>query len=315
MMEEKMRERARNAMRLILEAARYGVQEVDEPLDLSAVKGDECVIVLCSDDPKEIEAFDRTNYSLMVNNQEMVCKKLLFSLDESVKTEHCIVWGVREFVRYSGEAVLADILERQLSLSLGDAGEGQGKSSAGESEEQTGASIPHLPIKVNKQQAERIAGIQGSGNLKFMPHWVYHFVSSGEQVYKDHRVPFDAEGDGAINAINGIKLEIDPRNIEESGVAVNAEMVQPHISKEDATERIFQELEERLTQRVRIKQVKGDAIFYEEKVIKPDRKNITIDIREVFIPVWQIRGKKIVEINANTGEVLSVPMDEGVEIL
>lgn len=72
---------------------------------------------------------------------------------------------------------------------------------------------------------------------------------------------------------------------------------------------------ERLTQRVRIKQVKGDAIFYEEKVIKPDRKNITIDIREVFIPVWQIRGKKIVEINANTGEVLSVPMDEGVEIL
>jgi hypothetical protein len=61
--------------------------------------------------------------------------------------------------------------------------------------------------------------------------------------------------------------------------------------------------------------VKGDAIFYEEKVIKPDRKNIQLDIMQVYVPVWQVKGKKIVEVNAFTGEILSEPMDEGVEIL
>ena len=51
------------------------------------------------------------------------------------------------------------------------------------------------------------------------------------------------------------------------------------------------ELVDRLTQKVRIKQEKGDAIFYEEKILKPDKKNITIDAKQVYIPVWQIRGK------------------------
>ncbi|MDD1719971.1 MAG: hypothetical protein LUQ25_07930 [Methanoregulaceae archaeon] len=315
-MEEKMRERARNAMRLILEAAKYVVEEVDEPLDLSAVKGDDCILVLCSDDENEIAQFDKTNYSLKINESELGCTKLLFSLDESIHTEHCIVWGVKEFVQFSGESVLADILDRQLQLTLSPARKSAGDTSQGqETEETSGVTIPHLPIKITKQNAERIAGIAGTGSLKFLPHWLFHYVSSGEQMYKEHRVPFDSEGWGALNAINGIKIEIKPENIEKSGISLNAEIVSPHITKEDASERITSELIERLTQRVRIKQVKGDAIYYEEKVVKPDKHNFDIDISEVYIPVWQIRGKKIVEINAFTGEILSVPMDEGVEIL
>jgi hypothetical protein len=78
---------------------------------------------------------------------------------------------------------------------------------------------------------------------------------------------------------------------------------------------MYKDLIDQLTRTVRIKQVKGDAIFYEEKVIRPDRKNIQLDIRQMYVPVWQVRGKKIVEINAFTGEILSQPMDEGVEIL
>lgn len=311
-----MRERARNAMRLILEAARYSVEEVDEPLDLSAIKEDECILVLCSDDEKEIALFDRTNYSLQVKDGEMTCRKLLFSLDDSILTNNCIVWGVREFVQFSGEAVLADILDRQLQLRLAPPGAPHGEPAPGPAnEEPSGVAIPHLPVKINKQEAERIAGIVGTGSLKFMPHWLYHYVSSGEQMYKEHRVPFDSEGWGALNAINGIKIEIDPKLVDKSGISINAEIVQPHISKDDADERICNELIERLTQRVRIKQVKGDAIYYEEKVVKPDKRNIDIELDEVYVPVWQIRGKKIVEINAYTGEILSVPMDEGVEIL
>ena len=118
MMEHDMREKAKNAMRLILEAARFEVEEVDEPLDLSAVREGTCLLVLCSNDRELIGQFDKTNYSLMVNDHEMTCKKLLFTLDKEIITENCIQWGIDEFVRYSGEAVLADIVDRELALDL-----------------------------------------------------------------------------------------------------------------------------------------------------------------------------------------------------
>jgi hypothetical protein len=320
-MEHDMREKAKNAMRLILEAARFEVEEVDDPLDLSAVRDGTCLLVLCSNDSDIIGQFDKTNYSLMIDDHEMSCKKLLFSIDKEIVTENCIQWGVDEFVRYTGEAVLADILDRELALDLTPS---KGKKAPGatvssdketkQKEEPSGITIPHYPIKVTEQAAIRIGGVQGAAKLRFIPYFLFHYTSSGEQVYKDRRIPFDADGWGAINAINGIKIELDGKQVEETEIPGGSEVSDPHIRKEEATERIVNELIDRLTQKVRIKQEKGDAIFYEEKILKPDKKNITVDTRQVYIPVWQIRGKKIVEINAFTGELLSEPMDEGVEI-
>jgi len=318
MMEHETREKAKNAVKLILEAAGFEVEEVDEPLDLSAVRDGEYVAVLCSVDPGTIAEFDRTNYNLVIGGEQVPCKKLLFTLDNTIHTEHCIVWGVKEFVRLSGESTLARVLDRELSLTLipGSVSESIPEAKPGPVEaENSGVSIPHLPVKVTKQNAERIAGTQGEANLRFMPHWVYHYMSSGEQVYQDHRIPFDSEGWGAINAINGLKLEIDPKTIDKGEIPGDAEIVKPKITKDEANTRVFGELVEQLTQHVRIKQVKGDTIFYEEKVMKPEKKNISIDIDLVHFPVWQVRGKKIVEVNAFTGDVLSQPMDEGVEIL
>ena len=320
-MEHDMREKAKNAMRLILEAARFEVEEVDDPLDLSAVRDSTCLLVLCSNDSDIIGQFDKTNYSLMIDDHEMSCKKLLFSIDKEIVTENCIQWGVDEFVRYTGEAVLADILDRELALDLAPS---KGKKAPGSSassdketkqkEEPSGITLPHYPIKVTEQAAIRIGGVQGTAKLRFIPYFLFHYTSSGEQVYKDRRIPFDADGWGAINAINGIKIELDGKLVEETEIPGGAEVSDPHIRKEEATDRIVNELIDRLTQKVRIKQEKGDAIFYEEKILKPDKKNITVETRQVYIPVWQIRGKKIVEINAFTGELLSEPMDEGVEI-
>ena len=118
MMEHDMREKAKNAMRLILEAARFEVEEVDEPLDLSAVRDGDCLLVLCSNDADLIGQFDKTNYSLMVDDHEMTCKKLLFTLEKDIVTENCTQWGIDEFVQYAGEAVLADIVARELTLDL-----------------------------------------------------------------------------------------------------------------------------------------------------------------------------------------------------
>jgi hypothetical protein len=317
MMEQDMREKAKNAMRLILEAARFEVEEVDDPLDLSAVRDSTCLLVLCSNDHAMIGQFDKTNYSLMIDDQEMNCKKLLFSLEKDLSTENCIQWGVDEFVRYTGEAVLADIVGRELALDLTPTKikKVAEKAAVAEKEEEpSGITLPHFPVKISEQAAIRSGGVQGSAKLRFMPYFLFHYQSTGEQVYKDRRIPFDAEGWGAINAINGIRIDLDGKLVEETEIPGGAEVCDPHIRKDEATERIVSELIDRLTQKVRIKQEKGDAIFYEEKILKPDRKNITVDTKQVYIPVWQIRGKKIVEVNAFTGERLSEPMDEGVEV-
>jgi len=311
-----MREKAKNAMRLILEAARFEVEEVDDPLDLSAVRDSTCLLVLCSNDRNMIAQFDKTNYSLMIDDHEMTCKKLLFTLEKNVSTENCIQWGVDEFVRYTGEAVLADIVGRELALDLTPSKARMTAAATAEAatEEPSGITLLHFPIKLSEQAAIRTGGVQGTAKLRFMPYFLFHYTSTGEQVYKDRRIPFDADGWGAINAINGIKIDLDGKQVEEKEIPGGAEVCDPHIRKEEATERIISELIDRLTQKVRIKQEKGDAIFYEEKVLKPDRKNITVDAKQVYIPVWQIRGKKIVEVNAFTGELLSEPMDEGVEV-
>ncbi len=320
MMEHDMREKAKNAMRLILEAARFEVEEVDEPLDLSAVRDGTCLLVLCSNDSDLIKQFDKTNYSLMVDDHEMTCKKLLFTLEKDTVTENCIQWGIDEFVRYTGEAVLADIVSRELSLDLTPtkgkkaAAAAAAQAAAPVEEESSGISLLHFPVKLTEQAAIRTAGIQGAAKLRFIPYYLFHYTSSGEQVYKERRIPFDAEGWGAINAINGIKLDLDGKQAVESEIPAGAEVSDSHIAKEEASERMVNELTERLTQKVRIKQEKGDAIFYEEKTLKPDRKNITVETKQVYVPVWQIRGKKIVEVNAFTGELLSEPMDEGVEV-
>jgi hypothetical protein len=229
---------------------------------------------------------------------------------------------VKEFVRYAGEAVLADTLQRELALDLSRA---KGKvaapveaaklEEAPAAEPETGGiSIPHYPVKVDAQTAIRTAGIQGTAKLRFIPYWLFHYTSSGEQVYKDRRVPFNSDGWGGINAVNGMRTELDQTQVETKEISGSAEVVDPHIAKEDAKEKIISELIEKLTQRVRIKQEKGDAIFYEEKILKPDRKNIQVEFQQVFIPVWQIRGKKIAEVNAFSGELLTEPMDEGVEV-
>ncbi len=312
-----MREKAKNAMRLILEAARFEVEEVDDPLDLSAVREGVCVLVLCSNDRAMIAQFDKTNYSLMIDDQEMACKKLLFTLEKDLQTENCIQWGVDEFVRFTGEAVLADIVGRELALDLTPTKAKKTAVAAAavqKEEEPSGISLPHFPIKVSEQAAIRTGGIQGTAKLRFIPYFLFHYTSTGEQVYKDRRIPFDAEGWGAINAINGIRIDLDGKLVEDREIPAGSEVCDPHFRKDEATERIVSELIDRLTQKVRIKQEKGDAIFYEEKVLKPDRKNITVDTKQVYIPVWQIRGKKIVEVNAFSGELLSEPMDEGVEV-
>ena len=89
----------------------------------------------------------------------------------------------------------------------------------------------------------------------------------------------------------------------------------PVTQKQEIKEKITADLIKKLTKRLRLKTTAGDAIFAEEKEFKPTEDNIVLKIEKVYVPVWQVRGKKdIIEVNAFTGEELSVPSDEGCEV-
>ncbi|WP_292365279.1 MULTISPECIES: hypothetical protein [unclassified Methanoculleus] len=321
-MESGTREKARNVLKRILIAASYDVEEVGDPLDLSAIGSEDAMVVLCSDDLETIEKFDSMTYRLRTGDDDWVCRKLLFTLDPGVRTEDCILWGVDEFVRYAGRAALAEVLGQSLVLDLGRPAPAIRREpvetipATVEEEPEDGPELPHLPVQVAEKRACGIAGLHGTAKCRFIPYWNYRYVSAGEREVKDRLISFDAEGAGAINAINGLKMEIDPDEIERGPVPFGSEIVPARLVREDVEAQLVRDVVDRLTQRVRFRYEKGDAIFYEEKTLKPDRNNIKVDLETVYVPVWQVRGgSKIVEVNGFTGEVLSMPMDEGVELL
>ena len=170
-------------------------------------------------------------------------------------------------------------------------------------------------MKVDEKRARAISGESGNGTLRFIPYWRYHYRSSGQKGYGTQVVTFNAEKKGAINAINGAETSEELGQPEVSPVPVSAVVLQPMVPKAEAEEKLRNRIIEELTQKVRIKQAKGDTIFYEERVFKPEKKDIEIALELVHVPVWQFKGKKFVELNAVTGSILTEPMDTGAELL
>ncbi|MDD1653827.1 MAG: hypothetical protein LUQ64_04700 [Methanomicrobiales archaeon] len=309
-----MRERARLAVRRILEAASFEVEDLESPLDLSAVRNDTCMIVLCSDDAGEIEEFDRTGYRCRLGDQEVASRKLLLTFSDHPATSQCIRWGRDQLERYAGQAALAYILQKPLALELGSATPMIVRKET-VPQELTGPEIPHLPMKVDEARARSMTGAEGEALCRFIPYWYFHYHSQGQKSFGSQVVSFNAEKSGALNAINGQETELDIAKVQTTGIPIHSLVLQPVIPKNDAEEKIRTQVVDQQTQKVRVRQAKGDTIFYEERVFKPERKDITVDLQMVYIPVWQFKGKKIAELNAFTGEVLREPMDTGAEIL
>ena len=314
-MEQRTREKASRAVSDILKAAGFDVHNAPAPLDLSAIRENTYLLVICSDDPDEVSSYSDTDYTIRVGQEEKICEKLLVTFNPSITADNCIIWYPEEFAQYVGEAVLARILGKTLVLPLnGDKDPGvyktQGRERSGD-----GIRIPHLPIRIHRDEAEEKAGAPGIATLRFLPHWMFRFTCKGSADYKDQVIQFDKTGSGAMNAINGAFTDVDGDTITRREIPEGSELAKPSISRMEAEEKITSHLIRAMTRRVQIRQVRGDAIFYEEKNLAPDPSSISLDLRELYIPVWQIKGRKIIEINAYTGERLLEPLDDGVEII
>ena len=311
--------RAQEVVRWIFKAASYEVDDGDGAIDLSAFRGDECVVILCSEDASEIEDFDRLKYRFNLDSGPVLCKKLLVSFAPPVSAHSCTVWKERDLTQNLAQAAGSYIREDTFSLTLSPSAETDAPRAARlihtETEPEPGPEIPHLPVTITASRAQAICGVKGTTLLRFIPYWEYRAESHGEKVYKSHVISFEREENGVVSAINGMKGDFTTEITEMTAVPGDAEILPPKLTKKDVKEQVLSTFIEDLSQTVRISQSEGDAIFYEDRSFSPEPDNISISYEIVYVPVWQIRGNRIAEVNAFTGDLLEMPMDDGVEVL
>lgn len=293
----------------------------DGAMDLSAFRGDECVVILCSEDATEIQEFDRLKYRVTLESGPVLCTKLLVSFTPPVQAGSCIIWGERELTetiaRTAGSYIRGDVASLFLSPPAGTtASRGVVHTYAEpKSEPEPGPEIPHLPVAITAARAQVIAGVKGTVTLRFIPYWSYRAESHGEKIYKNHIISFEREEHGVVSAVNGLKGDFTAEITETKTVPGDADILPVKLTKNEITERVLAALVTELSQTVRISQAEGDTIFYEDRDFSPDPQNINVSSEIVYVPVWQIRGNRIAEVNAFTGDILEMPMDDGVEVL
>jgi len=317
-----IRERAVKAISDILKRAGYETGEGNEQIDLSAYTDDDCIVVLCSDDENRIDNFNNKKFRIELECGRVECKKILFTMNSSAHADNCITWSYQDLAKYSGQAVVAYVLDEMLALELSNTTkkrEYQQYPPVSETDDEYAPELPLLPSKISEEKARRIAGIKGSLKKLYIPHYLYECRSSGEKRFRSHIIDFNSEIYGLVNAVSGTNADFGEEElnfgiIEEGTVPGSAEIIQPKTNKKEIKEDIKRDFVEGLTKSVRVSTTEGDTIYYEDKEVRPDEESVSTEIMLVYLPVIQIRGDKVVEINAFTGELLEEPMDDGVEL-
>lgn len=315
--------RAVEIIKNILEIASYEVEDGEGLIDLSAYYDDECIVVLCSDDREKIDQFNKKTIRVRLGEDTADCKKLIFTMNNNPGAENCIIWGYSELLKYSGQASVAYVLDQALSLKLE-----REKSSSGETGfvsstptlDDYGPELPLMPSPVTEEKARHIAGIKGELRRIYIPHYLYSCKSSGEKQYKTHIIDFNAEESGLINAITGSPAPIEipdsaAPGIHTRSVPVGSKILKPEMDINETENRIIHQIKEKLTKNVRISKTEGDTIFYEDIEVAPGDENLELKIDLVYLPVIQIRGDKIIEVETFTGSIMKEPVDDGVELL
>lgn len=349
-MDAHMRERTLDAIKRIFDIAGYETEFLESAADISAIKGRESLLILCSDEIGEVEKFDSTPYRIRTEGDDRECKKLVVSFNPSTHAMNSVVWGVEEVVRRSGEATVAEIFGKRLVIDI-DAltyerpvapGRDIGPDTVvsermytperavsddeiidteeeqyiqDEDDEISGPEIPHLEQRISDKKAIGIAGFKGDMEVIYVPYWYYHFRSSGEDSYKDKLVSYEADEEGMINAVNNIRTIVSSPEIINGPVPFGSKIKNVSLQREDTEKKILEEMIEKVSKRIRVRYEKGDTIFYEDRLFAPKQGDISFILEEVFVPVIKVTNEsRIAEINGYTGEKLKEPMDEGVEV-
>ncbi|MCC4770282.1 hypothetical protein FXV91_08775 [Methanosarcina sp. DH2] len=182
--------------------------------------------------------------------------------------------------------------------------------------------IQSVEPRISKDQAIIIAKPYISSPkdaiLKFVPFWKYSYNVEAEKRFRSKVMSITGEGKGFLNALNKSKenMEIEGLRTPTRIPAVQYEVKRPSVDKKQAEKVLLDLIIQENTREMRFNNLEGQAIIYEQKSISPKADEIELDMELVYIPVWEVKGKRnSLEINAYNAGVLEEPIDEDAEFL
>jgi hypothetical protein len=182
--------------------------------------------------------------------------------------------------------------------------------------------IQSVEPKISKDQAIIIAKPYLSNPkdaiLKFVPFWKYRYNVDVEKRFRSRVLSIAGKGKGLLNALNKSReeMKIDDFGTPTRIPAVQYELKKPNVDKKNAEKFLLNLIVEENTREMRFNNMEGQAIIYEHRSISPRPEEIELDMELVYIPVWEVKGKRnSLEINAYNAKVLEHPIDEDAEFL
>jgi hypothetical protein len=154
--------------------------------------------------------------------------------------------------------------------------------------------------------------------LKFVPFWRYKYSVEAEKRFRSKVLSIIGKGDGFLNALNKSKEEMEIKGFAAPTKipAVQYELKRPNIDKKQAEKILLSLIIEENTRELHFNNTEGQAVIYEHKSVSPRSEEIQLDIELVYIPFWEVKGKRnSLEINTYNAKVLEEPVDEDAEFL
>ena len=181
--------------------------------------------------------------------------------------------------------------------------------------------IKSFPIRYRKEEIERISQAEVGGvsqiTLKFVPYWKYSFRVHHAKRIRGNTMEIKESGHGLMNAVNGFFEEYIDAKIQDSvEIDCDYRIDSARMDKEEAINKITEDIISRYTKKLKMKRESGDSYIVDTVVLKPLPKDVEIDVELIYMPVWEVSGKKGTAFyNATTGELFEMPADDDVEIL
>lgn len=182
--------------------------------------------------------------------------------------------------------------------------------------------LPSLAINLAKTSAIKIGqaklGEIQDFIMKFIPHYSYNYDFEIRRKFRGGIMDLSGQGEGVVNGITGEhKFTSLPEPLETIEVPTeNYQIKEPQVADKEAKEKAMGLIIDKHTEKRKSDTVKDDAIIVESKTISPSEEEIKISMHLVYIPIWEIRGKRnSIEINAFDGHVLEEPSDDDAEFV
>lgn len=179
-----------------------------------------------------------------------------------------------------------------------------------------------VPINIGKSDALSIAeskiGTAKSQILRFIPVWYYKYSFNTQKKFKSRMIDLIGNGEGYIHALTGENFFDKYREVQDNTLVPtqNYEINEPMVDKKDAVIKAANAIIHEHTKEVRINEMIGDTIVFEQKIFSPEPQDLNVELDLLHIPVWEIQGKnETLEVNGYNGQIMAVRVYHDVEFV